>query len=612
MKRKNFTTMWKKTAHLLSRNILSTAAVIALMWAAAFAAAPTGWYLPGTTLDPDCAPSDTDSVVQGWDMTDDTWSMSGSNVYTQGWKVGIWTDTPSMDLEVKNMTGSTWLRLVTNTWSQSFVDFTNSPTNRWAIWKYQDYGPWYAHNDGLFFYEDNTGVWWTKWTRMVIAKWGNVWIGTYNPSAPLDVNWDYPIMIAPSATWSVATISDSFMRIWYEDKWWAGSQLDIGIANESAKWYPTWLQARKPADYSQSRTIALNPNGGNVWIGTTAPSAKLEVVDWTSSLKFQDDLQDNLVLKWVNPTMSIEATSGNPWIALKLNGWTRGFIQSFNTTGKDWLWFAANWVNPQMFLTSAGNVWIWITDAKAVLHIAEDSVTAAELLRLNNTNTTGKQWFINFTGSNWTTYWDTKIYWWPIDTSWKSIFKVVWSNQSWTDQEMIYMDSDSYNSYIKLSTAGTWWNGSIERMRIDKDGNVWIWTTNPDSMLHIEWASWIKLSSWGYSAKEIVHTSHHLSFKVGWSEKMRIPNMNWNLSQIMWNESQANLPTFTFITDNNTWMGRLGGDKLGFSTNWVNRVTIQPTWEVNIWDLSWSYSWWSAYVCVDNDWTIYASETACP
>lgn len=48
---------------LLGRNILSTSAVIWLMWIAAFAAAPGGGYFPWETLDPDCAPWDVNCVV---------------------------------------------------------------------------------------------------------------------------------------------------------------------------------------------------------------------------------------------------------------------------------------------------------------------------------------------------------------------------------------------------------------------------------------------------------------------------------------------------------------------------------------------------------------------
>ncbi len=51
--------------------------------------------------------------------------------------------------------------------------------------------------------------------------------------------------------------------------------LDFGLSSTSTF---SWLQARSKSNYSTPYNLALNPNGGNVGIGTTTPTAKLNIV----------------------------------------------------------------------------------------------------------------------------------------------------------------------------------------------------------------------------------------------------------------------------------------------------------------------------------------------
>ena len=50
--------------------------------------------------------------------------------------------------------------------------------------------------------------------------------------------------------------------------------LDFGLS--SAATY-TWLQARSKSNYTTNYSLILNPNGGNVGIGTTTPTVRLHV-----------------------------------------------------------------------------------------------------------------------------------------------------------------------------------------------------------------------------------------------------------------------------------------------------------------------------------------------
>jgi len=53
--------------------------------------------------------------------------------------------------------------------------------------------------------------------------------------------------------------------------------VDAGLMSTTSN-YGTWIQARKKDDYSVNYNLLLNPNGGNVGIGTSSPSAKLNIV----------------------------------------------------------------------------------------------------------------------------------------------------------------------------------------------------------------------------------------------------------------------------------------------------------------------------------------------
>lgn len=50
--------------------------------------------------------------------------------------------------------------------------------------------------------------------------------------------------------------------------------LDFGLSSTSTF---SWLQAREKSNYTNNYSLVLNPNGGNVGVGTTTPTTKLYV-----------------------------------------------------------------------------------------------------------------------------------------------------------------------------------------------------------------------------------------------------------------------------------------------------------------------------------------------
>jgi len=60
-------------------------------------------------------------------------------------------------------------------------------------------------------------------------------------------------------------------RIGYSNHAWGGTELNFGVSPDDTKLYPAWIQAQCPQNYSVSRPLLLNPNGGNVGIGNGKP-----------------------------------------------------------------------------------------------------------------------------------------------------------------------------------------------------------------------------------------------------------------------------------------------------------------------------------------------------
>ena len=94
---------------------------------------------------------------------------------------------------------------------------------------------------------------------------GNVGIGTTNPTSPLQVNGSSYALPATSG----ATQSGAFLRLMSNGT----TTLDFGYAPSGN----AWIQNSTTANLANNAPLLLNPNGGNVGIGMTNPTAKLTI-----------------------------------------------------------------------------------------------------------------------------------------------------------------------------------------------------------------------------------------------------------------------------------------------------------------------------------------------
>jgi hypothetical protein len=104
--------------------------------------------------------------------------------------------------------------------------------------------------------------------QFTVASSGNVGIGISNPGSRLDINqgtYGLPLTSGAVQTYGSFRISPTSPTY--------NVVLDMGIGGTSG----AWLQSTLRTNLSSTYPLLLNPNGGNVGIGTTNPTQKLHV-----------------------------------------------------------------------------------------------------------------------------------------------------------------------------------------------------------------------------------------------------------------------------------------------------------------------------------------------
>jgi len=217
-------------------------------------------------------------------------SFVDSAVYESGGNIGIGTTSPTKNLHVfgAGVGPNATVRINSYSLNNYYSDITNDTTG-WGDTIFNNYNGT-STGASMFFRMDGN-------TKLTIQETGNVGIGTTAPSQKFEVAGTKS---APAASGSTQT---GIFRV-------ANNPVDnsnvLDMGNFSAYPYGSWIQATERTNLATNYPLALQPNGGNVGIGTSFPQAKLHVtgdlrVDGNIAAKYQD------VAEWVDSVEPLEA-----------------------------------------------------------------------------------------------------------------------------------------------------------------------------------------------------------------------------------------------------------------------------------------------------------------
>jgi len=375
---------------------------------------------------------------------------------TAGGNVGIGTTSPGAKLQIVNTSASTAALTVCNfiTGASDYIfqrwQWVESSTNYRLDLKQKT-----SLNVVKYAFDMvNNG---TGYNDVLVLDRGNVGIGTASPGQKLQVDGG-ATGINQGIPQTTGTTQNGILRLTPGSSTY-GETLDFGM-NVGPTY--AWIQSTNKANLNTNYSLALNPNGGNVGIGTTSPNAYSNQTTLTINgstygridLESGGTLRSSLFSQAANTSLSVDT----------------GFF-SLDTGGSE-----------RMRITSTGNVGIGTgasiaTDVK--LHIKESTSNSYARLRLQGSNRGGIIEMYNGTL--------------PVS--------------SWTTDQ-------SGNTHF--ATSGAYGNiSTTTRLTILTGGNVGIGVTNPDFKLQIATPAVLTNSTYSWPFDLTRANSNTRGFSIG-------------------------------------------------------------------------------------------------
>jgi hypothetical protein len=214
-------------------------------------------------------------ATQSVDLGDKNLTIGTTDFFVnnENGRVGIGTDDPdaqlhlykgsNVEMRIEGSAGAYAITRYKNSNNEAFFGINNNAgTGLMTTGGISDATTITASNSNAIQFATNGNA------RMSILGNGNVGIGITAPINALQID-DENAMPATSSLGDIAG-SGSF-RI---SPTGSGITMDMGVSGGTAM---SWIQSRSISNYATNYGLLLNPNGGNVGIGTTSPSKTLEV-----------------------------------------------------------------------------------------------------------------------------------------------------------------------------------------------------------------------------------------------------------------------------------------------------------------------------------------------
>jgi hypothetical protein len=323
-------------------------------------------------------------------------------------------------------------------------------------------------------------------TRMTIAggtSAGNVGIGTTTPATILDVvglNASFPTGSGTiQSTGSIVRLRNGNSNL----------VLDIGGNGGNGN----WLQSTNRSDLSLTYPLLLNPNGGNVGIGTTVPAQRLDVRGYVVSDVGSNAVEGGFYL-------------GNSGHGLRRPGGSSNDVYLYTTSGTLYMGASGN-SSQHLTILTGGNVGIGTTVPNSKLEVAGTAGTA--IVSVNNTSVNRSGSFgidnsgVYIQNSNNGDYFDLK------NASGTARFRVIYDNATHLTTNFVSIGNLSATGsklsvFGNLSVGSTYGSTAAPSNGAIFQGSVGIGTTSPDSSLHVYSTSFeptIRLTSTSGSVK---------------------------------------------------------------------------------------------------------------
>jgi len=362
-------------------------------------------------------------------------------------KVWFWTITPREQVEIS-----------TASWTSCDLLLSEASAYGWRMRNNQNW-----NNFELSWTSDFSAY----STRLAIDTAGNVWIGTTSPWEKLNIVWNIKL----NYTWIIWSWEKELNNIsFYWNTWRTNPSASIVAYNNGWQfddtaniWFRTSSTSDIPTEYMTINTT------GNVWIGTTSPTKKLEVNWWIS-------LTDNATrsLNWSYFAWNSGATTPSATISTWLIvGWNKS-----NWDGEtNLVYWTSAWIKPRLDFASwdwttyttemtlkAGNVWINDTTPDEKLSIDSWNIMLDSFWEWNGSWIFFRNWF----SPNW------------ADSAQKYNMSITAQDFSWANSDWWVI---SFFDWIALMTWTSSYNTSNIWLFVNSSQNVWIGTTSPSAKL---------------------------------------------------------------------------------------------------------------------------------